>query len=694
MNPTDTQPERDVRAFLDTALARWRAISEAEQRIREEALEDLRFRAGEQWPTDLRAQRDQDKRPCLTINRLPQFVHQVVNDIRQNRPQIACHPVDDTSDPDTAEVMEGLIRHIWTQSDADIALDTAADAAATCGFGYFRVLTDWDGPLSFDKVIRIEPVKNAFAVYMDPHRRWCFITDDLTRADYEEEYPRTEAAGLSQLETIGDRPSGWLQPDTIRVAEYFYQERVERELVQLDDGTICFSSELADGDEARIIQRRKTLVPTIKWCKFNAVEILQEEDWPDSEEIPIIGVYGEELFVDGERQLISLIRYARDPQRMYNYWASAETEAIALAPRAPFIAEWSQIEGFEAQWKAANTRNMAVLPYRVKSAGNNLVPPPQRNAAEPPIMAISHARQASSDDLKASMGMYDPSLGARSNETSGRAIIARQREGDTATFHFADNVNRSVRLLGRILLQLIPRIYDMPRVIRILGADDTRRAVPVNQPTRVKGIEKIYDLTAGKYDIVVTSGPSYSTRRQEAAESITALVQSYPALMQIVGDLLVKNLDWPGAHEIAERLRKMLPAQFRESEDGQPATTPADPRMQQLAAQHDQLVQAVQALTEQIQTKQLELDSRERIAALQARSRLVETLLRTGSAEAIEALRQELAVLDRATARADSADAQAAAATRQGPTAPPQQPGEPDGDENQPQAQPPLPLAA
>lgn len=193
------------------------------------------------------------------------------------------------------------------------------------------------------------------------------------------------------------------------------------------------------------------------------------------------------------------------------------------------------------------------------------------------------------------MGLYDASLGARSNETSGRAIMARQREGDVSTFHFIDNLSRAIRHGGRILIDLIPKVYSGERIVRVLGYDGTPQnvrlgagqgdtasgateagagqdqatpidpatgqAMPVPPNMRFDGV---YDLAVGKYDLVVEAGPSFSTRRQEAAEQMTEFVRAFPQAAPVLGDLMAKNMDWPGADEIAARLKRLLPPQALE----------------------------------------------------------------------------------------------------------------------------------
>lgn len=641
----------ETESFLAKARERFKLAQEAEARIREEALADLEFRAGRQWPDDVRSQRTLDKRPCLTINRLPSIIKQVTNEQRQNRPAIKVSPVDDHADPETAEVIQGIVRHIEVNSNADQAYDKAHEDAVTMGFGYFRVVTEYLDPRSFDQEIVIKRIRNPFTVYFDPacqepdysDARFAFIVEEVSKDEYKELYPRSEMAGLTDFASVGDRAAGWLTGSSVRVAEYFYVEKQPRTLAVLADGSVVFLEEVPEG--AQVVAKRETQVPTVHWCKINGIEKLEETAWP-GQWIPIVPVLGDELDINGERQLIGMVRDAKDPQRMYNYWATAETEMIALAPRAPFIGAEGQFEGHEVAWKQANVRNFAYVEYKPTSVAGHPIPPPQRQVFEPPIQAISMARMQSAEDLKATTGIYDASLGARSNETSGVAIQARQREGDVANFHFTDNLSRAIRHCGRILIDLIPKVYDTPRVVRIIGADEQQKTVQVNQPFMEGGVNKLYDLSVGRYDVTVSAGPSFMTKRQESVASMMELTKTYPQLAQIAGDLLVKNMDWPGADQIAERLKKLLPPELQDDEE-KPIPPCVQAQMNALMEQHKQLTAALDQATEALNTKKLELESRERIEALKVQADLVKTEAQLASKEGIELLRAEIAAISR-----------------------------------------------
>lgn len=646
--------------LLETARERFRLAEEAERRIREVALDDLKFRAGEQWPQQMKMERELDHRPCLVINRIPQFIRQITNDQRQNRPSIKVYPVDDKGDVETAKIYQGLIRHIEYNSGADAAYDTAFEGAAIKGFGYFRIITDYVDPTSFEQEILIKRIRNHFTVYIDPNSKepdgsdmnWAFIFEDVPKDDYKAEYGESELAGMDDWSSIGDAYKGWVTKSTCRIAEYFYKEFQEIDICQIESGASIAKSELEqlypEGiPDGLIIQERRAKVPVIKWCKINGLEILEETEWP-GRWIPIIPVYGDELDIDGEVIREGVIRHAKDSQRMYNYWKSTETETIALAPKAPFIVAEGQIpREYEPLWKTANKKSHAFLPYKPTDHKGQLVPPPQRNSFEPPVAAITNASLHAAEDLKATTGIYDAALGAKSNETSGVAIQRRNQQAQTSNYHLIDNLTRSIRHCGRIIVDLIPKIYDTARAARIIGEEGEQEVIRINEEFEHRGRKVHYNLGVGKYDVVVETGPSFATKRQEAAVSMEGLAKAYPQIMQVAGDLMVKNMDWPGASEIAERLKKTLPPGIAEDKDKKPIP----PEVQAQLSQMDQMIAALteqlQAATETINTKKLELESKERIEFAKLETQLELEKLKQAQQFAIDSVNRQIADLQR-----------------------------------------------
>jgi len=583
---------------------------DAESENRNTALEDLKFaRLSEQWPEQIRKQREVDGRPILTINKMPAFIRQVVNDSRQNRPQIKVKPVDDKADIDTANVLEGLIRNIERTSKADVAYDTAVDYAVSMGWGYIRVNIDYEYDDTFDKCLKIERIANPFSVYGDPYSTsmdgsdWnrCWITELKSKEEFKAKWKNAEAVDWESL-GYDNLKAPWRDSDDILICESWHREETQREIYQLSSGEIVGKQEYEAGRDifemAGIVpvNSRTTKAYKITQRIMTGAEILEENEWL-GQYLPIIPVYGEELNVEGRRYFRSLIHNAKDAQRMFNYWRTTATELVALAPRVPFIGEEGAFDA-DPNWLTANSQNHAFLQY---ARGTN---PPQRQPLDSggAAGAMSEAL-AASDDMKSIIGMYDASLGQRSNETSGRAIMARQREGDVNTFHFIDNLARSIRHVGCVLIDLIPKVYSGQRIVRIIGQDDTEEVAKIGQQEEgeapeqegmIEGAERIYDLGVGRYDVAVDTGPSFTTRREEQAQQMIELIRGYPQAAPLIGDLLVKSLDWQNAEEIAERLKSMLPQQVN---DGIPAEIQqqiqeGQQRLQQLEQENQQLKQS------------------------------------------------------------------------------------------------------
>jgi len=620
-----------ARSRLDMAIS---ALSES----REDEIDDLKFYAGSpdnrwQWPADVLATRGAvqgqtiNARPCLTINKLPQHVRQVTNDQRQNRPSGKVIPADDHADIEVAEIFNGMVRHIEYISDADVAYDTACENQVSYGEGYIRVLTEYCDENTFDQDIKIGRVRNSFSVYMDPtiqdptgaDAKWCFITEDVTKDEYQLMYP--DSAPITTLQTLGvgdQNLSQWLTEDTIRVADYYYVD-YDRATLNMYPGNVTAFEGTPEDKELKAIygkpkRSRESDRVKIKYCKINGYEILEERDWA-GKYIPVVRIVGNEFEVDGRLYVSGLVRNAKDAQRMYNYWVSQEAEMLALAPKAPFIGYGGQFEGYENQWKTANTTNWPYLEVNpdVTDGQGAVLPLPAR--AQPPMASsgLLQAKAGASEDIKASTGQYNASLGMSSNERSGKAILARQREGDVGTYHYGDNLARGVRHIVRQLVDLIPKVYDTQRVARIIGIDGDTDMVKLNpdQPEAVKKImqddiliEKIYNPSVGKYDVVVATGPGYATKRQEALEAMAQLLQGNPQLWQVAGDLFVKNMDWPGAQEMAKRFAKTIDPKLMEDGDKSPELQMAEQQMQAMGQEMEQMHQMIQNVGKSIEVQE------------------------------------------------------------------------------------------
>jgi hypothetical protein len=654
-----------ARSRLDLAVS---ALSES----REDETDDLRFYAGSpdnqwQWPADVLATRGAvqgqtiNARPCLTINKLPQHVRQVTNDMRQNRPGARVIPVDDKADVAVADIFNGMIRHIEYISDADVAYDTACENQVSYGEGYIRLLTEYCDDNSFDQDIKIGRVRNSFSVYMDPliqdptgaDAKYCFVTEDVTRLEYERMYPNSTPISTLQSLGVGDQSiSNWLNEDTIRVADYYYIDYDKATLNLYPGNMTAFAGTPEDREMKAVygkpLRSRESDRPKVRYCKINGYEILEEREWA-GKYIPVIRIVGNEFEVDGRLYVSGLVRNAKDAQRMYNYWVSQEAEMLALAPKAPFIGYGGQFEGYEEKWKTANTNNWPYLEVNpdVTDGQGAALPLPQR--AQPPMASsgLLQAKAGASEDIKSTTGQYNASLGMGSNERSGKAILARQREGDVGTYHYGDNLSRGVRHVARQLVDLIPKIYDTQRIARIIGEDgetkmvkiNPEQAEPVNQIVNEEGIviEKIYNPGVGKYDVVAITGPGYATKRQEALEAMAQLLQGNPQLWQVAGDLFVKNMDWPGAQEMSKRFAKTIDPKIMADDDKTPELQAAEMQIQAMGAEMEQMHQMIQNVGKSIEMQDLaRKDYEAEIKAYQAETQRISAVQAGMSPEQIQ----------------------------------------------------------
>jgi hypothetical protein len=557
-------------------------------------------------------------------------VRQVTNDQRQNRPGAKVIPVDDNADVEVADIFNGMIRHIEYISDADVAYDTACENQVSYGEGYLRLLTEYCDDDTFDQDIKIGRVRNSFSVYMDPtiqdptgaDAKYCFVTEDLTKAEFERMYPDASPITTLQSLGVGDQSiSNWLNEDTVRIADYYYID-FDPETLNLYPGNATAFEGTPEDKQLRAIygkpkKSRQSDRQKVKYCKINGYEILEEREWA-GKYIPVIRIVGNEFEVDGRLYVSGLVRNAKDAQRMYNYWVSQEAEMLALAPKAPFIGYGGQFEGYETNWKTANTQNWPYLEVNpdVTDGQGGMLPLPQR--AQPPMASsgLLQAKAGASEDIKSTTGQYNASLGMGSNERSGKAILARQREGDVGTYHYGDNLARGVRHVARQLVDLIPKIYDTQRIARIIGEDGETKMIkinpeqeqPVNKIVDERGIvmEKIYNPGVGKYDVVAITGPGYATKRQEALEAMAQLLQGNPQLWAVAGDLFVKNMDWPGAQEMSKRFAKTIDPKFMSDGEDNPALQAAQQQMQAMGQEMEQMHQMIQNVGKSIEAQDME----------------------------------------------------------------------------------------
>ena len=664
---------RDDADKMATMRKRLQMAQAAYSDSREDELDDLRFMAGSpdnqwQWPADVLATRGSvqgqtiNARPCLTINKLPQHVRQVTNEQRQNRPSGKVIPADDNADVEVAEIFNGVVRHIEYMSDADVAYDTACDNQVTYGEGYIRLLTEYCNDETFDQDIKIGRVRNAFSVYMDPtiqdpcgaDAEWCFVTEDILKTEYERMFPDATPISTLYSQGVGDQGiSSWLQEDTIRIAEYFYYTYERSTLHLYPDNETAFKGSNRDKQLGAMfgkpIRTREVDRKKVMWMKTNGFDVLDEREWP-GKWIPVVRVIGNEWEVDGQIHISGLVRNAKDAQRMYNYWTSQEAEMLALAPKAPFIGYGGQFEGYEMQWKTANTTNWPYLEVNpdVTDGAGNVLPLPQRAAPPLPQTGLIQAKMGAAEDIKSTTGQYDASIGAQGNERSAKAIIAREKQGDVGTYHYVDNLARAIRHITRQIVDLIPKIYDTQRIARIIGVDGEVDMVKFNpsqqepvkeirEPQTGALIEKIYNPGVGTYDVMVTTGPGYMTKRQEALDAMSQILQTNPQLWAVAGDLFIKNMDWPGAQEMAARFKKILDPKVLSDGDQSPELMAAQQQLEAMTMELNRVTDIMENIQDSAEQQKIAIDEyKAEIDAYNAETKRIAAVQNSMSPEQIQ----------------------------------------------------------
>lgn len=699
------KPETDD-DILKEGRDRYKAAQTYDSDNTANALDDLLFLSGgtNQWDQKSVQLRTAEGRPILTVNNLPTFLHQVTNEQRLNKLGGKVRPVDDNADEDTAEVIQGMIRHIEYDSNAAVATMTAVNSAAAIGFGWFRLVTEYESDTSFDQKIMFKRIRNALSVKKDPlsqeldgsDAKFYFIDSLEARAEFEKQYPDA-AANNSNL--VGqDMYRGWFTEDTVLVCEYYRVKELPATLCELQDGSKGWKDELPKEMHPLIKRERKSSRKTVEWFKMTGADILERTEikcpW-----IPVFPVYGDEIDIDGKVVRSGIIRNSKDSFKAYNFWITCATEEVALRPKTPYIMAEGQDEGYENMWQSANTRSYSALYYRPKTVDGLLVPPPQRQAmADIPAGMLAMAMHAA-DNKKATTGLFDSSLGASGTASSGIQEREQQQQGDVANYHYADNCKITYKHALRCIVAMIPHYYDAARAVRILGEDETSEVVQVNQPfeqtnPKTKAVETVmHDLTVGTYDVTVSAGPSYSTQRQEAAEFMTDALQAVkdPASALVLTMLALKNQDVPGADEAVKLLKKLPPlnaiVEPEEGEDQEPMVmTPQGPlpasKAAQLLEQMSMALQNASAEVDKLQAdkianQQRELDIKQQDAdtkrgeadtARKAAEAKAATDAEKVQAELLEAEAKRLqAEADNMRARAEATAAEVAASNTKAP---------------------------
>lgn len=614
--------------ILAEARKRYERASTAATENRMRYRDAMRFVGGEQWDERLKAARESALRPCLVMDRLGTHINQVVNDQRQSKPAIKVHPDGSESNVETAKIFDGVIRNIEHLSNAPAVYETASWTQVAGGQGAWRVLTQYVDESAFEQDIllkrSLDPTKYTFddqAVEQDASDgKFAFVEDTMPMEDFKEEYPDAKVGSWAPADT-----QGWWTKDSVRLAEYYRVVNKKTTIYLMQDGSVMDAEALAEANKGAPlnplvpVDSRPGVKREVQWFKLGGNAVLDSRVWP-GKWIPLVRVVGNEMMIDGKIIYTGLTHRAMDPQRMYNYQTSVVVELLSLQKSAPYIGAKGQFKGVEQKWRNANIANPAYLEYEPVELNGNMAPAPQRQA--PPTVPTGNVQaiELAANDLQWVTGQHAANFGAQSNETSGKAILARQREGDSATYHYLDNLSRSILHTGRILVDLIPKIYDTKRVLRVIGEDDTSELVqqdPQQQEsmrevqTDAGKVQKIYNLGVGRYDVAVAVGPSFGTKRQESVEAMSTLLQGNPELWQAIGDLFLRNQDWPGAQEMADRLKKMLPPNLADVEEGADGPEAQMAQMQAALEQASQMMDerdaALQAASQQMDALQTEL---------------------------------------------------------------------------------------
>lgn len=627
------KPPEDKKSVVETARERYERAKGCYDNQRLLSIEDTRFVMGDsdngwQWPAEIyRDRANVNKKPCLTVNVTAQHCNQIINNIRQNRPSAKVLPVDDHADIETAKILGGMLRAIQAESSADTAHDTAAEHAIYGGEGYWRIITEYEDYNSFNQVIRIKPIMNPLMVYVDPDAkepdrsdaRWGFLFEDISKEQCREEHPDIDPSSWVE------DPKGWVKEDKVRRAEYFYCEYKDDTLYLLEDGTTVLKSEFPEGFTVEdgfvkndgvpvvgVVYERETKRKVWKWCKLLGGEDkpVDEREWP-GQYFPIITVVGKEVNVNGDVIRKGIVRDLKDPARMLNYSYSAAVETLALQTKTPYIAADEAIEGFEDIWGAANLENRAYLPFNAYDEEGRQIPIPQKLAPAQMATAQVQMLQLSTEQMRAASGQQNANFGIRSEAQSGVGIQRLKAQGEIATFHFPDNLARALKYEAKVILDLIPKVYEQQRVVRILGLDGKQETAMLNpeMPNAYmetnQAVEKIFNPGVGRYDVVIDTGPSYQTQRQEAADAMTELASRFPPLMEFAGDLVMKTYDFPMAEELAERMKKLPTiAQLVDDKGKEEIPPQAQAAMEQMQQQLQQLDQAIQGMEAELSKEQ------------------------------------------------------------------------------------------
>lgn len=666
----------DSEKTIVESLKRFQITAESESESRKQGLDDLKFSIGTgQWDESVKANREIDGKPCLTVNRAPSILRQFTGDERQHRPAMLVNPVGSGADVEVGKIHQGVLRHIEVASFADVTYDDSYDWMLRTGWCPWRVKTDYVSDMSFDQEPRIEPFENPFNAYLSPIRNplgqdplWAHVIEDLSREEYKLKYPNSLMMQLRFPTDTASPAPGWVTKAGARVAEYWWLELKSAVICQLADGSVKFKKDLTSLEKAVVDDERETVVRTVRCIKHNSIEILENYEYL-GRYIPLVDLFGTRLNVNGRSYKAGIIRDYRDAQRIYDFMSTRAVEQIDAQGKDPLFVAQGANTPFEEIYRMMNRKNYPWVPFLAYDEQGRQLPPPMRANRNVDTQGITTILQRADYDMKAVVGIYGPQVDSPDMKAeSGFAILTRQTQSDKGMVSYSDNLNRAIRWQGKILLDLWPRYITEPKLMRIVNPDDSiQHAAVFNSQyggtaddadylLSPNNLKKAYDVGRGEYDVTLSAGPMSQTGRQEGFKALTqviaqpAIAQS-PVFLPILA-LWAQNADFNGADTLAKTLKKTLPPIFQDSEatDKDTQLAQKDAALQQLSAEHQQLVAELARASDTIRTKRLDLESRERVALTQQYTQLVLQMLKDHGVAANAHLQAQLdAITNRLT---------------------------------------------
>ena len=656
-----TNKKRDEdEPLIAQSFKRFLLTAEAESDKRKASLEDLKFSIGTgQWDEQVKANREIEGKPCLTLNRAPAFLRQYTGEERQHRPAMIVNPVGSGADQQTASIHQGVLRHIENVSDAENVYDDSYDMMMRIGWCPWRVTTEYIDEMSFDQEPRIRSGQNPFAFYLSPVRGidgndplWAHIVEDLSKEQYEAQFGQTELVKLRFPSQMGNAPADWVNKEGVRIAEYWWIDLVRDTLCLLEDGTTCLKQDLAG---RTVVQERETVLRKVNCVKHDAIQVLKRYEYL-GKYIPIPEVSGVKINVNGKIHCSGMVRDYRDAQRIYDFMVTRAVEQVDMTTKDPL---WVPKENsqWDEDYRQMNRKNFSHMYFAAYDEQGRQLPVPQRAGRDAQIQAMQGLIQQADYDMKAIVGIYGQTLGDPVNpQESGIAILSRQEQADTGALTWHEQLNRAIKYQGKILLDLWPKLISPARLQRIIKLDDSVSQVVVyngqenqeaasNLLNPQQNVTEAYDVSVGSYDVALSAGPMYKSARQEAFKALTALITAEPQLITMVGDIWAKNADFAQSDVLSARFKKMLPPQLQDDDGGKDkdaALAQKDSQLQALSAQHDQMLQELNRAADTIRTKRLDIESKERMALLNAQVQLTLQAMKDHSAGAQAHLEETL----------------------------------------------------